>query len=282
MSPEILSAAGHDEVIAELKATAHLRLADGSNTILVAGAGMVDINGGGAGEQYEASPRVMILLQERQQLQGNRLEAHVSNVCPIPPHLSFEDAAAMVYPFKSSLDVLHREMGVSVGSMKPDDEVEEVKTALILGGESAVGNALIQLLRMFMPSTDLIVTCRAEEEAPKEWEEAVRPFCSRAVELGAKYAIDASAPDLLGHLQAAIPMYGDSLKMTFDATGEFSRRPELLGLLEASGIVDCTRKAIDPTLFQESDRLSMTDLGLILAGHELRPPLCNDMFVTAL
>lgn len=272
---------GQDEIFVDLKATAHLRLADQDRSILVAGAGVLSVHGGRAvAEQHTESKNVMVTIRRTQQIKDGRIKVHVSDTCPVPPDMSFEDAAIMVYPYLSGLSILYRELGLSLDTMEPDEEVDKVPTALILGGESAIGNTLVQLLRIVLPSAELLVTCRAnEEQPPQEWEEAVRPFCRRAVEMGAKYAIDGSAPELMAHLQAAIPAYGGSVKMTFDATGEFARRPEVMGLLEASGIVDCTQAAVERA--EDDDRVSMANLGKIFAVYKLQVPLCSDMFVAA-
>lgn len=226
----------------------------------------------------------MVYIQETHQIHASQVKAHVSEVCLMPPDTSYGDAALMVYPFISGLRILHRELGISLASMKPDSDISDVRTALILGGEGALANAITQLFCIALPSTSLLVACRMEEEVPpKVSQEAVRPFCIRAIEIGAKYSIDASAPNLLEHLRLAIVAYGGSLRLILDATGEIKRPPEILDLLEASGkFVDCTQRNVIAAIPQNDEGATMTCLGRLLAANMLRPPLRSDMFATTL
>jgi len=274
------AAASHNEVFVRLKATAHLQNAGQAGSIIVAGAGVIEEPNGTA----EKKNVMVCITSSTQEVQVDRIiKAQVSDLCPIPQGISFEDAASIVYPFITSLEILHRKLGIHpIGN-----NTKGISMVLILGGESAIANAFIQLLRITMPATPLLVACRAEEDKdspPKDFEEVVRPFCRRATESGARYSIDASAPDLVQHLRAAVDAYGGggggggSLEVILDATGEAARRPEVMELLGGGGtFVDCSQ-----ALSADSDRGAswMGTLGELLESHTLRPPLCNDMFVT--
>lgn len=95
------------------------------------------------------------------------------------------------------------------------------------------------------------------------------------------YAIDASAPDLVQHLRAAISEYGGSLGLIIELTREVARRPEIPELLEPGGnFIDSTQANLCAAVPRNDEAVTMQALGEILRAHSLKPPSCNDMFLT--
>ncbi|KAF2165479.1 hypothetical protein M409DRAFT_24330 [Zasmidium cellare ATCC 36951] len=281
-------AIGSDEMLISLKATAHLRFQDPHSDIVVARAGTIDTSGK-AIKNHERGQDVLVFMQKgtSQSCDISRAKARASRVCLMPPDMSYADAASMVYPFVTGLTILQTQLGIefpspSIGLART---VGSVPTALILGGERALADALTQLLHLALPGTSILVACRVEDTShPEPFEEAVRPFCHRALENGAVYSIDAAAPDLLEHLQAAVDTYGASLQLVLDAGEEVTRWPGIMGMLDGGGkFVDCTRVHVDAGT-HEDNCLSkvMATLEKLLDEGKLRPPICNDMYTTTL
>lgn len=265
-----------------LKALAHLRTHGQSSNVVVAGAGIIEALGNKTND-YGLGDSVVVLMQEKQRPENHQVVAYASSTCRIPPDVSFEDAVSMVYPFAIGLAILQNQLTITFPPSSSGSLDKEVPAAVILGGERALAQALTQLLHIALPTTGILVACRAEDtRLPGQTEEAVRPFCGRAVENGAKYAIDAAAPDLVEHLRAATDAYGGPLKLILDVGGEVVRRSEILDLLHEGGkFVDCTQVQFRAEMLgKDGTNELMTSLGKLMVESKLRPPLSTDMYTT--
>lgn len=272
-------------ITVSLKAFAHIRAQGQSSAVMVAGAGIVETLGN-AIHSYEFGESVVVLMRETQQIsKTDRVTADASNACRIPPGMSFEDAVSLVYPFAAGLKILQDELGLGFPPRTMNRDVKDVPAALLLGGECALAQTLTQLLYIASPTTNILVACRAEDNgSTDDQEEAVRPFCFRAVENGAKYGIDAAAPDLIEHLQAAIDGYGGPLKLILDGGGEVAKREEIKSLLHEDGkLVDCTRVQVGCGTLEKKDLSKvMASLEKLMVDGKLRPPVCTDIYVRTL
>ena len=204
--------------------------------------------------------------------------------CKKPQSISFEVAARLPMAFVTAAAVSSEYFQVHHNTRRAEQSNAEaaatteeatttttdpVATVLVTGGETPTGAMMIWLLHRTHPKLVILSTCSAAGVLdPNDFvagdDESlisrVRHLCS----IGAMYAIDANATDLLEHFQAASTNLsggsgaeGDGIEVIVDVVGLVARRPELMSLLGTVAgrktLVDCTSRDI------EADRLQLLD-----------------------
>jgi NADPH:quinone reductase-like Zn-dependent oxidoreductase len=269
---------GPGEVLVHLRATSYLPAEGNHDQIAVGGAGTIEACGE-AVQDYKTGRDVLVYLYDAKPIRSDRIPVHVDRLCRMPPSMDYDDASSMPFPFVVALSVLRHHLGISNTFEASRTRIPSISTALILGGERNEANALIQLLRIGLPSCALFVAVRKEDKNPPEpFQDAVRPFAAQAIALGAKYAIDASASDLVEHLHEAVDEYTPSKKfdLAFDFGDETKRRPEIAELLSQGGkVLDCSRTEIEISMPEDVRREAMQELDKILCEGKLQPPMCK-------
>jgi NADPH:quinone reductase-like Zn-dependent oxidoreductase len=96
------------------------------------------------------------------------------------------------------------------------------KSILVLGGSSGVGAAAIQILRLSLPSAEILTT-----SSPKH-----HGYLSS---LGASQAFDRTSPTLIADIKAATPE-GKGVDMILDAVSSSASQPDIFDTLRADGL----------------------------------------------
>jgi NADPH:quinone reductase-like Zn-dependent oxidoreductase len=134
------------------------------------------------------------------------------NVIPIPPGLSFEEAAAVPLVFLTALHML-----ITRAKVKPSEDV------LILGAGSGVGSAAIQIARV--TGARVIATAGSEEKLAK------------AKELGAHDAIDHSKQDIAAEVRRLTNRRG--VDVVFEHVGQATWEHSVRSLAVGGRLVTC-------------------------------------------
>jgi NADPH:quinone reductase-like Zn-dependent oxidoreductase len=140
------------------------------------------------------------------------VKAPRANVIPIPPTMSFEDAAAMPVVFLTAWHML-----ITRAALQPGEDV------LILGAGSGVGTAGIQIAKL--AGARVIATAGGEAKLAK------------ARELGADATINHSKQDILEEVKRLTGKRG--VDVVFEHVGEATWEKSVLSLAQNGRLVTC-------------------------------------------
>lgn len=157
-------------------------------------------------------------------LPGQLIASDAQLVCAKPSRLSLEVAVKVA----GTLELVAAIMAEGFPEEPHPAHTGAVPTVLITGGETLVGAVLAYALKRQSEDIHIYATCTGKND------DELHSLCGRLVgHVRAMYAIDAAAPDLLEHLQAASEGYEGSkgIEVIIDLDGLTKRRPSLKELL---------------------------------------------------
>ncbi|KAK3675488.1 hypothetical protein LTR78_004571 [Recurvomyces mirabilis] len=204
----------------------------GEGTNKVAGvSGVVKEVEGSSLTEYQAGDEVLasIVLERRAGLitSTETVNVETSFVCRKPAGVSFQDAASLPTALVGVQAALH-ELCSRESQWDLDSGSRNATPAiLITGSETLIGTVLVKVLHERLPLAHRYSTCSGPDD------DGLGKLVCRLVPLGAIYAIDAEALELLKHLRAASEQYNgpEGKGAIIDVVGLVARRPELRDLL---------------------------------------------------
>ncbi|KAK4966985.1 hypothetical protein LTR66_012011, partial [Elasticomyces elasticus] len=183
-------------------------------------------------------------------------------VCPKPQRLSTDIGARLPLAFIRAAYILIHGLGLGIvegtdpATSGPQANRREdtivLSSILVTGGETPAGAMVAKILHQTLPLLKVFLTCEGANECI-----LVSRTLHLVTNLGATYAIDAQAGDLLDHLQASSRQYcgSEGMDTIVDLTGLASQRSELKTLLKGPKLfLDCTSSNV------ETNRMHLVEL----------------------
>lgn len=195
--------------------------------------GIVEQTGGASKRLGEGDKVVAYVGPAKNKADGvspSHLVVSETSVCKKQSTATLEETAYLVLATLAAATILNGQLGLSFSSLEEgqgDVSSNDKKKVLIIGGETAIGAAMVQLLKHASPNCQTLVLTDIKDQ---------QDLFQRVVHitlLGAIYAIDQNAEDLMQHVKARADVIIDVRKSV-------STRPELLELLAESGrLISC-------------------------------------------
>lgn len=154
-----------------------------------------------------------------------------------PSSMSSEDAVEYATSLLKAAAIITGELKLPLETLKePHASFDPFggKRIFVVGGQTTLATALVQILKRISPGCKIAATTTMVDQ------DALFQRTIHLVMLGAGYAIDGDAVDLMQHLRADMVEH-ERFDMILDTVGRLGGRAELLDLLAESGTyVDCT------------------------------------------
>ena len=192
---------------------------------------------------------------------------NATRLCAKPALVSWAEAATIPSAYVAAATTICEALDVPLSRLTSQSESHQDDTAIrhrsfVLGGNSVVGCTVIQLLKAAFPRDYIATTIYGEDEELLS-EEAIR-----LATLGANYAIDGAAPDLLGYS----PFIGEPYDLIINATPDYAIGAELLRSLGGQDVTSISNVNDYLSTPRAAEDL-MRQLGVLMLSGKYQAPL---------
>ncbi|KAI4211280.1 MAG: hypothetical protein LQ351_005964 [Letrouitia transgressa] len=187
------------------------------------GAGVVEAVGEGV-SKFKTGDEVMTLCGPEPRSAGYQEVVCVAekSVARKPTNLSLEEAATLPICFFTSAAAVYHGLGIPLPFLPGGDSTGfEPKSVLVLGGSSAVGAGVVQILRLSLPSATILTTSSSKHHA-------------RLSSLGATKAFDQRSGSLVPDIISATPG-GKGVDAIIDTVGSAAEQKDIFETLRPDG-----------------------------------------------